>query len=769
MIDVNGNRMFDAGWMRPVAVGVLLLAGWACQPESAQDDASVVTKLESGDEKETPRCAEWRWVAEADAGGFVAPSEWPPVDLAASIRAQQCRERDEDGEWEPVSCEVPGRTAENTGLDRPKKLERLESFRRIARPRNGDSGEITEARGYARLDPDCLALTSASTSTLGEPGLVAEVAPLMHQVFMNHVGELPKARDGDYPSVRLVVLDTLQTGDVDESNGRENPLTSASNSSHGHALANIARRLLCPENCACSTAVGSELALRYLTFDRALEGVPDPVRGGIVGFVGDMADSIQWQVRKWKSEKMKHESDESRLILNISAGWEDSLWGRPGAGGAADDPGAMAAPVAAVYHALEFAACEGALVVAAAGNRAWGPESDREDGSAYPAGWADERVMCAADDLRPLVYAASAVGFDPEDPEDPDDGQYVDLVTTRPGARPAFVAYGDHATVRYWQEADRQRLWTTPLTGASIGTVVVAAAAAAVWQENLTLQAEDVMDELWARGADFTDPENPDGEPMAPDSGLRGPDGELKWPHVRVIRVGPGVSAERKERAGAAKSPAGVGISTKLTGLGTSIEDGCGGGPVDIQDWDWADPVYIDDCGDAKVVRLKLNGALPDAEPEEICPHEVLQRMNAGFGNVETEPPSPPCGGCMGGSVYIEIDRTIPERLWRGFYDWRAPTPGEPSPPVDLQVCLKDVAVQVGDTIYSLGLDLGPGDRVRIPTGNGFSIGTGDHAFLAGAFYVDADDEPGFEPDDLAGASISPIFTGYLFSGGTSD
>lgn len=324
---------------------------------------------------------------------------------------------------------------------------------------------------------------------------------------------------------------------------------------HGFDMAWITRFLACPNGSLrpCLARVRTDLALG---------------RPGGRGARADLASSIVRLVRAWK----ERDSRSAPLILSVAAGWEPLAesalpWikGPPTADTAAPsadtaapaantpspaaraaapaadkaspaaDPDALPAPPApeagagaplspgarAVLDALHYAACHGALVVAAAGNDP-GYE-DTPSGPMLPAAWerlpAPSEAACKAwfgDDAvkalaapktgyAPLVHAVG--GVDDRDhpipgsraramprlvapaalaaayPEDPADAGYARLCAPGADAPSAFVC--DRTAVR---------------TGTSVAAAVTSAIAAVVWAHHPAWSGHDVMAALYAGG-----------------------------------------------------------------------------------------------------------------------------------------------------------------------------------------------------------------------------------------------------------------------------
>lgn len=167
--------------------------------------------------------------------------------------------------------------------------------------------------------------------------------------------------------------------------------------------------------------------------------------------------------------------------MNLSVGWEPWFGGD-------EAVGEMLTEVEAVYGALEHAACSGALAIAAAGNFPGGPEP--VSGPIYPAGWETRQAPACTDgdgDYRPLVFAVGGV----RQSNGP-------LANSRHKSRPRLAALADHAVVRTPKLLPVEP--TATLTGSSVATAVVSAAAAARWRASSAgTTAFQVMDSVYGQ------------------------------------------------------------------------------------------------------------------------------------------------------------------------------------------------------------------------------------------------------------------------------
>lgn len=325
------------------------------------------------------------------------------------------------------------------------------------------------------LAPDCQVVAAQSSP------MMELLWPELEAAYLQQVEALAALPTGAQPAAatRVEVIDSAVT---ERASGRPSHGALA----HGRAVGRIIERLACPGGAGpdCHAFITSTLALR-LTRD-STGVVADPANGGFFGSQADLARSIQIAVDRWKVE-----APASRFVINLSVGWEPTYGGQFSGTAFASLPG----PVRAVHAALAFARCEGALVIAAAGNASGGPAPDV--GPLYPAAWetkpAPSGAQCGAfgasgavpagGSYAALLYSAGGV-----------DGRDAPLANTRVQGRPRLAAPGAHVLVEDGPEP------TMVYTGSSMAAAVVSAAAAAVWSYQPGLGATEVMDLIHASG-----------------------------------------------------------------------------------------------------------------------------------------------------------------------------------------------------------------------------------------------------------------------------
>ena len=332
---------------------------------------------------------------------------------------------------------------------------------------------------------------------------------------------LRRRSDRDKP-VRLVLLDTEPTRLMEG-----NP-PKLRNSPHGLALSRMVSELLydgAADDAAdgevkclraggddtCPVRIHQRLALPIETFDWQDPSVStiNTELGGHFGTIDQLAKALWDEIDGWDPER-------ESLVVNLSVAWVGEQYG-----GLEKKVSDMPLPVRSLFHALQVASCKDVLVLAAAGNRVGGP--DIEDGPLLPGGWerreaprrgAECREVLArsreslpetrrTDALekrvdeprkRPLVYAVAGVAHGGRP-----------LVNARPGSEPSRVAYGFHGTTLGTRKtADPAAAGSTVelptiLTGSSVATAVVAAAAAASWFHLPELSPHALMETIRPR------------------------------------------------------------------------------------------------------------------------------------------------------------------------------------------------------------------------------------------------------------------------------
>lgn len=329
-------------------------------------------------------------------------------------------------------------------------------------PDGGRSGPVW-------TEPDCMSVTPMASADEAEQ----IVKSSLRASFRNAVerpGSLPTPGSAG-SIVHIAIIDTWPS------------VIEAGNSRHGLGMAGVIDDLTCDQmSGTCPIQIIPHLALNLLE-----PGMPDNTGGGYFGHQTRLATQIYDAVATWEAE-----SPGSKLIINLSVGWDRTY--HEGAYNTAR-PSAQA-----VRDALEYAKCQGALLIAAAGNSSFGPNP--VPGMIFPAAWEDEIVSCSSGPKK-LLWAVGGV-----------DALDRPLYNARHLGMPALAApaelvygIGDLAT---------GPVLAGPFTGTSAAAAVASAAAAAVWMYGGGLDAEMVMDLVTTSAVPLSIPRTacPSGQPV---------------------------------------------------------------------------------------------------------------------------------------------------------------------------------------------------------------------------------------------------------------
>lgn len=260
------------------------------------------------------------------------------------------------------------------------------------------------------------------------------------------------------PAVKIAVVDTWPTSGITPT------------SSHGFGMGSLAANLTCGlfgPGGQCTIEIAPYLALNVVE-----PGQRDNQNGGYYGQRGRVAKALLAAVTKLGA---------SHLILNLSFGWDGVYNTTP------SNTPSMATD--AVREALEYAACQGALTIAAAGNAPGAvlPSDDPNpldaitpgQGPLYPAAWEGTAPYCGDGSF---VYAAGAV-----------DSEDQLLPTARPGAVPPHVV-PSFAVPALGKTTDDPMLRVVgPYTGTSVSAAITSAIAALRWHYEPALTADELV------------------------------------------------------------------------------------------------------------------------------------------------------------------------------------------------------------------------------------------------------------------------------------
>ncbi len=316
-----------------------------------------------------------------------------------------------------------------------------------------------------RLERDCEVTGTASTG-VDVPLEAARAITDAHHAQLHAPVPLTFApSDVALSPVRVAVVDTAA-----DNHGGPDGDTGPDRSTNGHAFAvgDLIQRISCFGGEACVANIHSELALGrvFTPFEGVIDWVID--EGGHFGSQGETADAMYRAVSKWLAAADR----EAHLIINLSIGW-DAIYGN-------HKPGKMRVPARMPYDVARWATCQGALLIAAAGNRS---DLELKQAAIIPAGWERKPAGCAAADAYdPLVHAVAGV-----------DGRDKLLFNARTKAIPRLLAPADHV-LSATNGFDAPTTYSRLDTGSSMAAAAVAGAAAAVWSVRPDLARHEVMD-----------------------------------------------------------------------------------------------------------------------------------------------------------------------------------------------------------------------------------------------------------------------------------
>jgi len=311
--------------------------------------------------------------------------------------------------------------------------------------------------GDAWTDPDCLGVTALQAET--EPTALELVTEAHVHAYRAQVGRpnaLPEAPGLPQP-VTVAILDSS----VDSEPVEVEPTTGEY--LHGRAISLAIRDSTCPNgrDSVCIPDFDTHLVLD--------QGGDPLVPGGHYGSIATLAQKIEQAVL----------DGGSRLVIPLAVGWHPRYQHRN-----ADTSERESHGVHAVRAALDWATCEGALVLAAAGNRG---ASGGDDGSEplCPACW--ETLGSSCDPEKPIVYAAGAVN-----------PSQSPIALTREGGVARLQGAGFAVSVEGVAGTDEQPLgiWT----GTSMGVASVATAATLAWGYQPSLTNHDIASALYDAG-----------------------------------------------------------------------------------------------------------------------------------------------------------------------------------------------------------------------------------------------------------------------------
>ena len=237
---------------------------------------------------------------------------------------------------------------------------------------------------------------------------------------------------------------------------------------HAEAMSSIVRAVGCPNRGAdgyCAVGAPAYAAMPYVRRDLAGE------LGGFFGTHVEYARAVTAAVDDWRTEPAR--SRPAGLVLNLSLGWTATH--------DVSRTGRLSGQVA--LWATRYAACRGALLIAAAGNRS----VESGVGPLYPAGWEALPRNCgdAGDDAAyaPLVHAVGGV-----------DGRDEPLAVARDGGHPRLVAAASQVAVQLETTSSQgSHTATKAMSGTSMAAAAASGVAGMVWSLRPNLKPWQVM------------------------------------------------------------------------------------------------------------------------------------------------------------------------------------------------------------------------------------------------------------------------------------
>ena len=208
---------------------------------------------------------------------------------------------------------------------------------------------------------------------------------------------------------------------------------------------------------------------------------------GTHGYLSDLAEAIYVAIRP--DDRPGHSPNQAH-VLSTSMGWHRlvELGGDIGSTSAGEK-----APAGAVFAALQYANCRGALVFAAGGNALSATDYDPIYPAAYTTRLALDSAGCDREfgithpqHQRSLVQSVHATLADGRS-----------FSSGLQGAISAFGAFGLHATAKIPGTA----LYLHPSNGSSYATIVASTAAAVAWFANRSLPPNEVLSIVHRSGA----------------------------------------------------------------------------------------------------------------------------------------------------------------------------------------------------------------------------------------------------------------------------
>ena len=386
----------------------------------------------------------WRWIGALRKGSTTCPKirQWEKPKPLLPMKG------DKAPGWYSALTATDRALISDLGLDRLcVYTTKVRPIPRFVIPRGS---ALTEA------SPDRMAVSGSAGPA--EAQTPATVDRILADEFLRQTGHVDLPFTGQ-PNIRLTFLDSEPDGPLS--------FTPHQGVQHGYTLGHLAHEIVCSGS-VCAATIQNIRALAY--GDPTQDPLP-PDQAGYVGALSELGPKILQAIGEWKRAH-----DTKHLVLNLSIGWDGEI---PLAEGTTDLKARRTSELdisaRSIYGALQVAACNNVLVIAAAGNRRGGSLHD-SNWPILPAAWELHRPSRHSRYGPKLVYAVGGV-----------DWQGLPLPNSRTKGLPRRVAYGDHATV------DVDGTPTAVYTGTSVSAAVVSSVASVVWDLRPELRPAQVM------------------------------------------------------------------------------------------------------------------------------------------------------------------------------------------------------------------------------------------------------------------------------------
>ncbi|MEZ4384803.1 MAG: S8/S53 family peptidase [Nannocystaceae bacterium] len=494
-----------------VAAAALLAA---CSPEAqsrlkaAVSAGDAATETVAIDGLLAPTAAE----AVSLSGSSRAAAAWRYVALTKRATNEPCPSPD-SSDWQAAPLFRQGPSVALIESDPlPAPLERFCEYRWAnlpTQPAAAPTFAPGEQAKIVRIDPDRdVVVPQQSTLTvqeaqLAEPtvvglgggrrrspaylGAAGNLREALADAYRGQAGALPAASIAAEPSTApiVAVVDSAGFSDAEASYGR-----SAARMRHGLAMAGFVRDVRCPDKeSGCLSRQFHAQAFPYTADSPMIDEA-----GGPLGSLGSLARAVGESVLRWR----RMPASRGPLIVNMSLGWETGL------GALKVEPAAhmdllkgdtttVPATVQAVHASLVWAACNQALLIAAAGNNRGAPCESA--GAMAPAAW--ERLPSPAAPMCAGLFGKDHVTY----PREGADGAAGSLVyaaggiTYRdlpiPSARPDSLPA--RALPAFQAVADSVPGLTDSWTGTSVAAATLSGIAARAWSLDRQRTPHEIM------------------------------------------------------------------------------------------------------------------------------------------------------------------------------------------------------------------------------------------------------------------------------------